>query len=97
MEVVATGVGGAAEQEGAFAVVGQVGLHGVKTHEGREGDGVGSVALEGFDGVLGGGGADVAAFGVQNHWHVGGGAAHVLYELFQLVFGAVGVEIGDLV
>ena len=96
LEVVAAGVGGAAEQEGAFAVVGQVGLHGVITHEGREGDGVGPVALKGFDGVLGGGGADVAAFGIQNHRHVGRGAAHVLHELFQLVFGAVGVEIGDL-
>jgi hypothetical protein len=38
---------------------------------GRQRDGVGLVALEGFAGVLLGGGADVAALGVQDDRHAG--------------------------
>lgn len=96
LQVVAAGVGGAAQQEGALALVLQVGRDGVEAHEGRQGDGVGAVALEGFLGVLLGGGADVAALGVQDDGHMGRDGAHVGHELFQLLFGAVGREVGDL-
>ena len=96
LQVVAAGVGGAAQQVGPFAWVLQVGQHGVEAHEGREGDAVGLVTLKGFFGVLLGGGADVATLGIQNHRHLRGHAAHVGHQLFELVFGAVGRKIGDL-
>jgi hypothetical protein len=92
----AAGVGGAAQQEQALAVVGQVGLDRVEAHEGRQRDRVGAVALEGLARVLLGGAADVAALGVQDHRHRRRHAADVLHQPLELVFGAVRGEVGDL-
>ena len=96
LQIVTAGVGRAAQQESALAVVLQIRRDRVKAHKGRQRDRVGAVALEGFNRVLGGGAADVAALGVQNHRHLRRGAAHVGDQALQLVFGAVGGEIGDL-
>ena len=74
----------------------EVGGEAVCAHEGREGDGVAAVALEGFDGVLFGGAADVATFAVQDDGHMGRGAADVLHQALKLLFGAGGGKVGDL-
>ena len=75
LQVITTGVGCAAEQKRALAVVLQVGLDGIKTHEGRQRDRVGTVAFKRFNRVLAGGAADVAALGVEDDGDVGCGAS----------------------
>ena len=96
LQIVSAGVGGAAQQEGTLVVVLEIGQDRVKTHVGRQGDGIRPVTLKGFDGVLLGGAAYVAALGVQDDGHLRRNGAHVGHEFFQLVFGAVGREVGDL-
>ena len=96
LQVVATGVGGTAQQKSALAMVFQVGLHRIEAHEGRERDRIGPIALEGFNGVLLRGAADVTSLGVQDHGHLRGGAAHVRHEPLQLLFSAVRSEVRNL-
>ena len=96
LQIVAAGVGGAAQQKSAFARVRQVGLHRIKTHEGRERDRIGPIALKGLDGVLLGGAANVAALGVQNDRHRRGIGPHVVHQALQLRLSAVSGEVGNL-
>ena len=96
LQIIPARIGGAAEQESTLAVVLQVGRDRVKPHEGRQRDRIGAIALEGFDGVLLGGAADVTALGVQNHRHVGRRRLDVGHQPLELVFGAVGREVRDL-
>ncbi len=79
-----------------LSCVAQVGLDRVEAHEGRQRHRVGLVALEGLARVLLGGGADVAALGVQDHRHAGCDAVDVLDQPLELVFGALRGEVGDL-
>jgi hypothetical protein len=53
-------------------------------------------ALEGLDGVLLGGAADVAALGVEDDRDAGMLFVDVGDQRFELVFGAAGGEVGDL-
>ena len=96
LQIAAAGVGGAAQQDQALAVEAHVGLDRVQAHERRQRDGVGAVAHKGLAGVLLGSGADVAALGVQDHRHAGGDVTDVGHQPFELVFGALGREVGDL-
>ena len=96
LQIIAPGVRRTAQQKRALAVVFQIRLHRVKAHEGRERDRVGAIALKGFDGILLGGGANVAALGIQNNRHMRRIAAHVCHELFQLLFSAVRSEVSNL-
>ena len=96
LQIVTAGVGGATQQESAFAVVLQIGRHRVPAHEGRQGHGVGAVALKSFFGVLLGRAANVTALGVQNDRHMRGHAANMFHQAFELAFGAVRGKVSDL-
>jgi hypothetical protein len=61
-----------------------------------ERDRIGAIAAEGFDGVFLGGGADVAAFGVEDHRYGGVGIMRVLDQPQQRVFRAERCEVRDL-
>ncbi len=74
----------------------QVRLHRVEAHVRADRDGVRLVALEGFLGIVLGGGADVAALGVEDDGDAGIGLVDVRDQLLELVFGALRGEIGDL-
>jgi hypothetical protein len=80
LQIVAAGVGGAAQQKCALARVLQIRLHRVKAHERRKRDGVRAVALKRLFGVLLGSGANVAALGVQDDRHVRRVGAQVLHQ-----------------
>ena len=61
-----------------------------------DGDGIGLKTVEGFAGILLGSAADVTPLGIQNHWHAGVLGVDMGDQLFQLVFGPVRGEIGNL-
>ena len=96
MEIIAARVGGAAQQKSALAWITQIRLDRIKTHIGRQSDSIGTVAHKRFGRVLLGGVADVAALGVQNHRHPRSRLAYVRDQALELVFGAVGGEVGNL-
>ncbi len=96
LQIITAGIGRAAQQKSALAVVLEVGRDGIETHEGRQRHRVGAVTLKGFLGVLLGGAADVAAFGIQNDGNLRRGPAHVFHQAFELALGAVCGEVGNL-
>jgi hypothetical protein len=89
-------VGGAAQQEQAATVVAQVWFDRIEAHVRRQRHRVGLVAHEDLARVLLGGGANVAALGVEDHRHVRRDAAHVRHQPLQLVLGTVRGEVRDL-
>jgi hypothetical protein len=96
LQVGAAGVGGAAEDDDAALLPGEIRLDRIETHVGIHRQRVGAVALEGLARVLLGGGADVAALGVEDHRDAGVLLVDVADQRFELVLGAVRREVGDL-
>ena len=96
MQIAATGVGGTAEQNHATIAIGQERLDRIAAEIGIDRHRVGSVTLEGLDGVALGRAADVAALGIQYHGDAGMPLVNVRDQRFELVFSAAGGEIGDL-
>ena len=88
LELPRPSVRGAAEDHDAFVAVLQKRLDRIAPEVGVHGDGIGTIALEGLAGVLLGGAADVAAFGIEDHRHAGRALADVAQRIEQLVFGA---------
>ena len=95
-EIGAAGIRRAAEQEGAFVGIVQIGFDGVKAHEWGKRDGVGAIPLKRFNCILFGGAADVAAFGVQYDGGIRRNKANGGDEFFQRAFGTLRGEIGNL-
>ena len=96
LEIIAPGVGRAAQQERTLAGIAQVGFDRIKTHVRRQGDRVSTVAHKRFSRILLSGVADVAALGVQDHRHARSCLADVGDQALELVLRAVGGEIGNL-
>ena len=74
----------------------QIRLHRIKAHERRERDGICAIALKGFNRILLGCGADIAALGIQNDRHQRRDAAHMLHQALQLPLGAMRGKVGNL-
>ena len=87
---------GAAQDDDTALFPLHIRFNGIGTHIGIHGDGVGAVALERLARVLGRGGADVAALGVQDQRDVRILVAQIEANVFQLAFRAERREIGDL-
>ena len=66
----------------------QVGLHRVEPHVGRDGGAVRAEALEGFERVVLGRGADVAALGVENDRDARMRLVNVGDEILEFGFGS---------
>ncbi len=96
LQITATGIRGTAEENDALVRVGQVGINRIATQVRIDGDGVGMETLESFDRVLLGGAADVATLGVENHRRRRMSGMNVSNQCFELIFGAVGGEVGNL-
>ena len=96
LQIVPTGIGCAAQQKSPFAFKLQIRRDRVKPHEGRQRNGIGTVALKRLNGILLSGAADVAALGIQNDGHLGRDTAHVLHQALKLAFSPVRREVGDL-
>ena len=71
-------------------------MYRVKAHVGVDCDGIGLVALERFDGVLLGGGANVTALGIENHGNLRMFVFGVADDVFEYAFRAMRGEVGDL-
>jgi hypothetical protein len=96
LKVAAAGVRGAAEQDHAASFPGEPRLDGIEPHVGVDGDGIGTVSLERFDCIALGGGADVAALGIQNDGDTGVLRMNVFDQSLEFTLGAYRREIGDL-
>src|SRR5471032_3704917 len=96
LQVRAAWIGGAAQDDHATVGPGQVRVERIFTHVGVDGDSVGAITLERFARVLRGGGADIAALGVEDQRNMRVVFTHVTADVFQLLFCAQRAEIGDL-
>ena len=96
LQVVAALVGRAAENEGAFVLVGEIGFNRVEAHVGRERHAVGLVALECLACIVFGRRADVAALGVENDGNAGVIRVNVGNHVLEFVFSAAGGKVGNL-
>ena len=96
LQVGAARVGSATQHDGATLAALQVRQHRIETHVGIDRHGAGVVTLEGFTGVLLGGGADVAALGIEDQRHLRVRRSDVAAQVFELVFGTRCGEVGDL-
>ena len=81
LQIITAGVRCTAQQKCAFAMAFQIRLNRIKAHEWRQSDGIRTVTLKSFNGVLLSGAADVAALGIQNHWHRRSDLANVRNQL----------------
>ena len=96
LNVGATRVGRAAQQNHAAAFVFEIGFDGIKTHVGRKRHRISLVSHECFLGVLLGRGPDVAALGIENDGNVGVLFVNVCNDLFKRFFQTFAREVGDL-
>ena len=79
-----------------MVAVGQVRLEGVRAEVWVHRHGIGAVAVERLAGVLVRGGADVAAFGVEDQQHIGVRVVDVVAQPFELWLGTLRGEVGEL-